>query len=240
MASSTGSSRRSLRRSWPRLGVLALLALGATTATRAELPAHVREALVHFSAELPARWAYTTTTIRKDASTSERYDPSQPTGAQWTLLSFNGRPPSEKELEKYRKLRTANPQPSSPANFQRGDIDPGSLQWVREDAGHVEYEGGFREVSAAADKMLGHLKLRLTVNKLTPHVEKFTLSLREPYSPILGVKMNRLQVEMTFAPPAPGRPSLPVSYTSHFTGRIFFIGTQEDLQVAYSDFSPAG
>lgn len=239
MASSTGSFRRS-RRPWSRLGTLGLAALGAVAAARAALPDYVREALGAFSAEPPARWAYTTTTVRPEASTAERYDPAQPPAARWTLLTFNGQPPTGKELEKYRKLRSANPLPSSPANFQRGDIDPGSLRLVSEDVGRAEYEGGFREVSAAGDKMLGHLILRLTINKHTPHVEKFTLTLREPYSPILGVKMNSLKVEMTFAPPAPARPCLPVAYTSHFSGRIFFIGTQEDLQVAYSDFSPAG
>lgn len=239
MASSTGSFRRS-RRPWSRLGALGLAALGAVAAARAALPDYVREALGAFSAEPPARWAYTTTTVRKEASTAERYDPAQPPAARWTLLTFNGQPPTGKELEKYRKLRTANPLPSSPANFQRGDIDPGSLRLLREDAERAEYEGGFRELSAAADKMLGHLILRLTINKRTPHVEKFALTLREPYTPILGVKMNALQVEMTFAPPAPDRPGLPVAYVSHFTGRIFFIGTQEDLRVTYSDFSPAG
>lgn len=239
MASSTGSSRRS-RRPWSRLAALGLAALGAATAARAALPDHVREALGAFSAEPPARWAYTITTVRPEASTTERYDPAQPPAARWTLLAFNGRPPTGKELDKYRRLRAANPLPASPANFQRSDIDPGSLRLVREDAERAEYEGGFREVAAAGDKMLGHLILRLTINKRVPHVEKFTLTLREPYTPILGVKMHTLQVEMTFAPPAPDRPSLPLAHTSHFTGRIFLIGTQEDLRITYADFSPAG
>ncbi|MDI1320432.1 MAG: hypothetical protein PSW75_09620, partial [bacterium] len=188
----------------------------------------------------PAHWAYTTTTVRKEVSTAERYDPAKPPGAQWTLLLYNGQPPAARELEKYQQLRAANPVPATTANFARGDIEPGSLQLVREDAERAEFLGGFREESAGADKMLRHLQLRLTVNKRRPHVEKFTLSLREPYTPILGVKMNELVVEMNFTPPTPDRPSLPAASSSHFTGRIFFIGTQEDLRVTYSDFAPAG
>ncbi len=239
MANPTGSSRWCRR---PRLtrALLLLAGLGLATAGRAALPGYVREALGKFSAELPADRAYTTTTVRKEASTAERYDPAQPPGERWTLLLYNGQPPAAPELEKYRRLRAANPQPVSPGNFSRGDIDPGSLQLVTEDAERAEFQGGFREVSAGADKMLLHLQLRLTVNKRQPHVEKYTLSLREPYSPILGVKMNELHVEMSFTPPAPDRPSLPAAVTSHFAGRIFLIGTSEDLRVDYSDFTPAG
>jgi hypothetical protein len=239
MANPTGSSRWCLR---PRLrrALLALAGVGLATAGRAALPDYVREALGRFSAELPANWAYTTTTVRKEVSTTERYDPAKPPGERWALLLYNGRPPTAPELEKYRRLRAANPQPASPGNFARGDIEPGSLQLVAEDAAHAEFLGGFREVAAGADKMLLHLQLRLTVSKPQPHVEKYLLFLREPYSPILGVKMNELRVEVTFTPPAAGRPSLPATVTSHFRGRILLIGTEEDLRVEYSDFTPAG
>jgi hypothetical protein len=240
MASSTGSSPGFLRPrpEWRALSLLAALA-AAITAPGAT-PGYLREALAQFSAELPAHWAYTTTTVRAEASTAERYDPSRPPGAQWTLLRYNGRPPAEKELAKYQKLRAANPAPAGTASFTRADIEPGSLQLVREDAERAEFTAGFREESAGADKMLRHLQLRLTVSKRPPHVEKFILTLREPYTPILGVKMNELRVEMSFTPPAPGRPSLPAASSSHFAGRIFFIGTAEDLTVTYSDFAPAG
>ena len=214
--------------------------LGAAATGRAALPGFVREALAQFSAEVPARWAYTMTTVRNDVSTAERYDPTKLPGEQWTLLRFNGRPPTAEELGKYQRLRAANPSPATQATFTRADIEPGSLQPVREDAERAEFEGGFREESAGADKMLRHLRLRLTVNKRRPHVERFALELREPYMPILGVKMNELAVTMTFTPPAPDRPSLPAVNTSHFAGRIFFIGTEENLRVSYSDFAPAG
>lgn len=213
--------------------------LALATAGHAAAPGYLREALGGFNPELPAHWAYTTTTVRKEVSTAERFDPAKPPGEQWTLLLYNGGPPAAAELAKYQKLRAANPQPVSQATFQRSDIEPGSLQLVREDAERAEFRGGFREVSAGADKMLRHLELRLLVNKRLPYVEKFILNLREPYSPIFGVKMNELHVEMTFTPPTPDRPSLPATSTSHFAGRIFFIGTQEDLSVAFTDYAPA-
>ena len=84
--------------------------------------------------------------------------------------------------------------------------------------------------------MLGHLALRLTVTKRQPHVEKFALELTAPYSPVLGVKMRELLVQMSFGKPAAGRPSLPATNTSHFVGRIFLISVEENLTVTYTDF----
>jgi len=49
------------------------------------------------------------------------------------------------------------------------------------------------------------------------------------------VKMNELQVEAEFLPPGMDRPSLPAKQTSHFTGRILLIPTEETLQVIFSD-----
>jgi hypothetical protein len=75
------------------------------------------------------------------------------------------------------------------------------------------------------------------VNKRLPHVEKFVLELKEPYNPVLGVKMRELRVQATFTPPTEGRPSLPATSHSHFVGRIFFIGTEENLVLTYADFA---
>ena len=87
-----------------------------------------------------------------------------------------------------------------------------------------------------ADKMLGHLAIRLIVAKKQPHIEKYALSLTAPYSPVLGVKMNTLQVEASYHPPGTDRPALPSLHTSQFAGRILLIATEETLRVTFTDF----
>ena len=77
----------------------------------------------------------------------------------------------------------------------------------------------------------------LTVAKRLTYVEKFALELREPYYPVLWVKMHELLVEMNFAPPDADRPSLPINSSSHFTGRIFLVPVEENLRCSYSDFA---
>jgi hypothetical protein len=201
------------------------------------MPAYLREALAHFSTEVPAGWAYNQTTIRNDLATTGRFDPAKPPDERWRLVQYNGREPTRQDREKYRQFKEANPTTSSQAAFLPGDIEPGSMALIREDSERAEFRCTFRAEAADSNKMLGHLSLQLTVNKRQPHVEKFLLGLDEPYSPVLGVKMNSLTVEMSFSPPTAERPSLPAVSSSRFAGRIFFIGTEENLQVSYSDYA---
>lgn len=216
---------------------LALGVLFAVAAAAAAVPDYVREALGKFSPEVPAGWAYTLTTVRNaDARTTVRFDPTQPPAGQWTLVELNGRAPTAREIAQYARSRTGGGNSAAPSGtFQRGDIDPASITLLREDADRGEFSCGFRAEATGADKMLGHLQLRLTVNKRQPHVEGFILELKEPYSPVLGVKMRELLVRMSFTPPAADRPSLPAVNSSHFVGRIFFIGMEENLTLTYSD-----
>jgi len=236
MPSLTGSFPACHRLLYRGLG-LALAALLAGASAPAAVPDYVRAALGKFNPEVPAGWAYTLTTVRNDdARTTVRFDPAKPPADRWTLLELNGRAPTARESAQYARSRTGGGNSSAPqGTFQRGDIDPASITLIREDSDRGEFRCGFRAEATGADKMLGHLLLRLTVNKRQPHVEKFALELKEPYSPVLGVKMRELLVQMSFTPPAADRPSLPAVNSSRFRGRIFFIGMEEDLTLTYTD-----
>jgi hypothetical protein len=240
MASSSGSSPAFLRPRYNpvRLGCgLLAWSLLATLPALAEMPGYLRAALDRFNPGVPAGWACTLTTTRNDYTLVERFDPSRPAGGQWTLLQCQGRAPTAEEAEKYKKSRPPGSPVGPQANFQKGDIEPGSLTLVREDDERAEFKGAFRDESTGADKMLGHLVLHLTVSKQRPHIEKYALSLSAPYAPVLGVKMNELQVESAYRPPGTDRPALPATHTSRFSGRILLISTAETLQVTFSDFA---
>jgi len=213
-----------------------LVALGV----RAEMPAYVRTALNTFSTEPPANWAYTLTTVRNnEARSTARFDPTRPYGQQWTLLELNGRKATPNEAEQYARARAGDTAPAnSRGAFQKRDIDPASVTLVTENAERGEFHCTFRPEATGADKMLGHLELVLTIARREPHVEKAVLRLKEPYSPILGVKMRELLVQMSFTAPAGERPSLPIEQNSHFLGRLFFFGMEENLILTYSDFVP--
>jgi len=215
-----------------------LLSLLAAASAFAQYPEYWRAALKQFNPQIPKNWAYSLTTERDKLKITERFDPSRAPVEQWMLLLNDDRTPTSDEKEKYFRYKASQKPGAIQANFQKDDIEPGSLKLEREDADRAEFTCTFRELSSSSDKMMGHLQLRLFVNKHLPHVEKYVLTLIAPFSPVLGVKMIELAVTMNFSAPTAGRPSLPTTGTSHFAGRIFFIPTGEDLRYAYTDFKP--
>lgn len=239
MPDSSGSSpalpRPGLDAAWRLPALLCFLAIPALGAP---LPDYLRAALARFSPDAPPGWAYTLATTRNETRMLERHDPALPPATRWSLLEWQGRPPTRDEIEKYARSRPANDSGGSKANFQKNDIEPNSLVLVHEDDSRAEWSGRFRETSTGADKMLGHLTLRLVVDKNNPHIAEYALTLPEPYSPVLGVKMHNLDVLVRFHPPTEDRPALPAIQTSRFTGRIFFFSTREELQITYADYTP--
>jgi len=201
------------------------------------MPGYLKTALSNFIPGVPPGWACTITTTRNADTLVERYDPSRPPVGQWTLVQCHGRAPTAEEVEKYQQSRPPGSPVGPQSNFQKADIEPGSLVLVNEDTERAEFKGAFRQESTGADKMLGHLVLHLSVSKRQPHVSQYALTLSAPYSPVLAVMMNELLVEAAFTPPGPEHPSLPSTHVSHFAGRILFIPTEENLRVTFSDFA---
>ena len=203
----------------------------------ADIPDYARAALAAFNPSAPTRWAYTLTTRRNDREVTERFDPALPPDNRWTLLATDGHPPSADETAAYGGTRSGG-QSMPQAPFQPADIDPASLVLVREDAERGEFTATFTAPAVHGDRMLGHLQLHLTIARQNPGVEKYTLVLQAPYTPVIGVKMHQLNVVATFAPPSVDRPSLPATCHSVFSGRIFFLfSIEENLKLTYADFA---
>ncbi|MBI2518368.1 MAG: hypothetical protein HYV95_15920 [Opitutae bacterium] len=211
------------------------LALGASAAG---LPAPYRAVLAKLSADVPRGWAYTTTTTRNGDTSVERFDPARPHEEQWTLLARNGQPPTATEAARYRSYRVTTSTSTLRATFERGDIDPATAELVSEDDARAVYRCKFRQ--DVDDAMLNHLELTLVFRKEPAAVEKFTLYLTEPFSPVLGMKMQSLTVETTLSAATTESPALPRESLSRFHGRVlFFKSVDEEVRVAYSDFRRA-
>lgn len=199
-------------------------------------PDYLREALADFSPDMPTGWTCTVTTVRNGLQMVERYDPTRSADRRWILLLHNGRAPTEEEIEKHARARLPGTATAPQAVFKKGDLDPGRIALLTENDERAVFRCAFRESAVEVDKMLGHLTLRLTVNRKIPYVENFTLELDSPYSPLIGVKMHALRVSTVFSTPEPDRPSLPVRTISRFVGRVLFFPTEENLQITYSDY----
>ena len=83
----------------------------AANAVAEQNPAELKQRIIAQAQTVSANYAFTRT-IRSEARwnsktfnhvTVERFDPSKPAAARWTLVSVNGAPPSRAELRKHRK-----------------------------------------------------------------------------------------------------------------------------------------
>lgn len=222
-----------------RLLTAFLPAMLAAVSAFAAAPDYLHPALSNFNPEVPANWAYTLTTERDGKKLVERFNPAKSPTEQWTLLRTEEHAPTAEDTEKYFKYKASQAPGAMQATFHKNDIEPGTLKLVREDDVRAEYTCTFREQSANADKMLGHLQLTLFINKPSAFVESFHLVLIAPYSPVLTVKMNELLVTTEFSSAGKAHPSLPARGSSHFKGRIFLVPFEENISYEYSDFTPA-
>ncbi|HYC72209.1 MAG TPA: hypothetical protein VEB66_13430 [Opitutaceae bacterium] len=206
----------------------------AVAAAGAEFPAVVGAALDAMPVDLPAELAYTMDIDRNGRRSTERYDPSRPAGARWTLMALQGREPSAAELAEYQRHSAGRSDPGYRASFRPAQVDRTHAEIVMESPTHVTVRAHFTEAAAESDGTLGRLDLTLLVRKDRPSIVSYRLELRASYAPVLGVKMHALDAgaELDEA----GRPR---RTWSRFHGRIFLRSTDEIIEVRYRDYAPA-
>jgi hypothetical protein len=114
----------------------------------------------------------------------ERYDPSRPGIARWTLISVNGRPPTEERRAEWQKRKTRKrPNPGKPLN-QYLDFDHGTL--IREDARTASYHLPLRSNNSWLFPV-NKVVLHVTVSKSTLAIEEVQAEIEEPFKVALGL-----------------------------------------------------
>lgn len=210
--------------------ILVSVAFGLLAAPlRAGIPDLLMEAGMKVSQDAE-RWAYTETTIatdRKGRPTGETVvpvDPSQPYAEQFKPIKIGGKPPTEKQIRRYRSKGERHGQElerrereglagrpgASPRVTINGvasvaDIDHISI--AEEDARCITYE-----IPLLRDEKrrlpMEKLQLRLRVNKAQRTLEHVSVRVRSPFRVRLIAKINTgefgidfTEVDPRFAPP---------------------------------------
>ena len=181
-------------------------------------------------------WAYTQTTVKNGVKRVATHDPTRPEGERWTLVSVDGRPPTEKEQEKHR--------PSADGNKDSEDgfaatVEPGSLKLIKETPTHAIYSFHPASDDEHDRKFNEHMDATLRIAKAQdgPYVETLEMHSREPFSPAFSFKVNEFALVLAFAPVKGGRAVLPASVSTHIAGRAMMVKKiEETVEVTYSDF----
>ena len=197
------------------------------------------QALEQFRTEGPKGWAFTQSTSSPDRSRVESFDPLQPYHLKWTLIAENNRPPEPSELEKYRQQQMQrNGAGSAPNVKEQMDYDTAEL--IAEDEAFSTWVFDLK-ASETDDSSAEHMAVRLRFHKPSQTITQVQLHSTEPFSPVLGVKIQSAQTTIDYSLPDHDRPSLLQNIAVQVRGRAFFFKSLDsDLVVKYSDYRYAG
>jgi hypothetical protein len=225
-----------------RCGFLRLVGLGLMlsiwTAKAAPSP-ELAAALAEFRTEGPKGWAYTQATSSPERSRVESFDPLQPYHLKWTLVAENDAPPSESEQATYRQQHTRRSGGETAPNVKE-QMDYETAELISDDG--IESVWNFRlQASASDDSSAEHMAARLVFHQPTSTITQIQLHSLEPFSPVLGVKIETARTTIDYSLPTDELPSLLRQVAVHIRGRAFFFKSLDsDLTVSYSEYRYAG
>ncbi len=213
--------------------------LTASAAGAAPPPPELARALDGFRTGGPKGWAFVQSTASEERSLVERFDPLQPDHLKWTLESKNGRSPTPDETIQYRREQTRRTGGETAPDVL-GQIVRDSCTLLERSADRSQWRfdlapGGGDDMSAE------HMHLTVTLHEPSNTIERVVLASREPFSPVLGVKVAEARTTIEYSLPDNERPSLLQRITVRVRGRAFFFKSLDsDMVVTYSDYRYAG
>jgi hypothetical protein len=220
-----------------RFPLLLLLLSIVPVLARAGVPVLLQTAVDKYARDAE-RWAYTQTIISKDRQGKVedevvvRNDPSQPYDVQWTVLKINGKDPTERQIEKYRKEHDKR-RKSRHALGELLDLDKANL--IEETATTVTYEVPLIKND---NQRLPPEKFRVTarVNKAHQTLENVGVRLREAMRMALVLKLKSGEADMDFGVVDPQFAPPLIALRADGEGSILFVRVGGNYSAARTDF----
>jgi uncharacterized protein (DUF885 family) len=215
---------------------IALLSLGAAHASE-EYRELFESALEAVDWQFDENWAYTQTMLEDDKLWVGRFDPRNVQDGGWTLLSVDGRAPTEDEIEDYLDDRD---------DGNRADIsitsivEPGTLELLEETDAYWLFsfmpsddeEEFFESVDAT---------VRIGKRQEGHYIEYIDMRNHSDIDAGFGTTLTQFLTRFSFAPAVAGGPVVPTGVQVRIAGRaLLFISISETEAVENSDFEYAG
>ena len=220
-----------------RIALVTGLLLMTLPAWAGEPPELAIRALASIDSFTGDGWSYTKTTTSKEGHRVERHDASRAPGERWTLVSIDGRAPTQSEREQYRRDKGEEVERR---NEQREnddpDIDHSSIRLVSETAGHASFSFRPQADGRLAEAMVRKINGTLLVNKDGGWTERFELRSTGEIKPIPGIRVEEFHLLLAFRRHSTGE-IIPVRFESRVRGRAFLVKSLDQDRVSqFSDF----
>jgi hypothetical protein len=230
---------------------VALTLASTALAAPAQLPPIVERALETMERSDQEGYAFRMAKTDKGSTEIATFDPSKPAGQTWKLLQKDGKAPSAKESEEFRKERAKREkdrtEEEKKEKSKKGDkrdqelremIAPDSLQLISETAERASYRFRMRIDDEDAKPFADAIRGTLVISKAAPHVESLDLASTGEIKAMTGVKISEFHLTLTFFPPDAHGQSLPATIRSVVKGRAMLVKKiDQDMTVGFSEYA---
>ncbi len=195
----------------------------------------VQEAVDAIESRFEKQWAFKQTRIEEGRVWVGQYDPRKARGERWSLLSVDGREPTELEVEQYRDDQR---EPSSSGENLEATVNPDTVTYI----GETDEHWLFAFVPEDDDEaFFEHIQSSLKIDKNGRYLSELELRSDKPFKPAFGVKMKEFFTRLTFAPATADGPVVLQSVDAKVRGRAFLVvNFDETTTIANTDFEYAG
>ena len=234
-----------------RKGLIAVVALFVTPVACAQAPHGSYEAL--FQSAIKAitwdfheDWAFTLTSSGTDGDRVGRFDPRQSEDERWTLLTIDGRVPTDEESAEYAEnnhhFGDGDNDDDNSDNNAIDMVEPGTLRLVEETDDY--WLLSFVPTDDDDDvgrKVLESMQGTVKIIKDGEYLAYIDIHNEKPMRPKVGVKMKKFLMHMSFGPIADDGPVVMRSMDFAIKLSAFvLVRVSEAESVAFSDFEYAG
>lgn len=195
------------------------------------------QAFARFDDNYREAWAFTEERIFKDVTSRGRYDPR--VSNSWSLLSVDGRTPTDKEVGEYleEKSKEGNGRGAG-KNRPEDMMKPESLSLIEE----TENYWLFDFLPAGDDnKFMEHLDGEMMISKSNQTIQFIDIRSTGSFKPRFGVRVNEFLTRIEFRPVNEEGPVVPQSMRFRIKAKAFGVmDVDERVSVSYSDYEFVG
>ena len=188
----------------------------------------------------------------EDRRETVRVDRTKPLGEQQTLLSINGRPPTEEERAEHRETRRAiaaeaeeNGRALAAAAFDLAEVDLSDPRVMVDDGEALTLRFPYAAGSLLGERFesIGRsLLLDATIGRdadAGPRFTRFAVFAPEPFRYRLLARITDFQADLRLAPLDGSSRLVPASSRIEVTGFLFFRRIERDIITRFRDYRPA-
>ena len=220
--------------------------LAPLRAAAGDYSALLQEAASALDNDFAEQWAFTETSIESELTTVARFNPANPRGELWQLLTVDGRSPTGEEIADFveekaeESSRNDNNEKDESGNEIEEMVEPHSLQLIEETDDHWLFSFDPSE-DDDEEEFKQFVDATLRIAKDGPYIEYIHMQSRKPFRPQFGVKVKEFVTRLGFGPAATRGPIVPVSIEIRIKARAFLVaGVDETFSTSYSDYEYVG